>query len=136
MNQVDQDRSAARLAPPGGFEIGVGFEKYRHRAGRHEPAEPAGLDDFASAAADGVMPAMVADQHRHPRARLGVDQSLRSGHGVGHWLLDQGGNTALNAVDGHSNMGLVGRGHHCAAGLHALEHVAVVRIPGHAQALR
>lgn len=136
VNEVDEHRPAAGLAPPCRLEIvGRLVEGREHRCvgqaaeralGNHRPRPPD----------DRIVPSMMPDQDGHLRAlRRGRDR-----RGVGERtrdrFLDQRHDAALDACDGELAVGRIRGGDDRCLRLHLTQEIERVGVPAHAEALR
>lgn len=135
MDQVDQHRPAAGLAPPGHLEVVVGLEPGGHRVGGHRPADAALRHPGARRAHAHAVAALVAHQQRHA-GRLGAGaQPLGGVQRVGDGLFHQHRQAARDAVQPDGRVRRVGRGHQGRAWPHAVEQLGMAGEPGHADRL-
>ncbi len=108
VNEVDQDRAAAALAPPGDVEIIVGLSQEPQADHGGQLSDQAAGNLLAHGLDDRIVAAMMADQHGDTGALHRAAQASRRDHRVGHRLLDQRRNAALDTVQRHRHMQRVG----------------------------
>ena len=134
MDQVDQHRPAAGFAPPGGIEVGRGFEPYRHGGGGDRAAQHTFVHQLPGAAHDGIVTALVSGQERDAGGSGGVAQAAPVGHRVGNRLFHQGNDAARDAVKADSQVRRIRRGHDRGGRFHGVDHRTVIRVPRQVEA--
>ena len=137
MDEVEQDRSTAGLAPPPAtdVEVVVGLvEQSRAYHGDDRP-EPAALHDLAGFGHDGAVVAVVPGQHRHPGLLPGLDQPGGALDGVADGLLDDHRDPGCDGFQAAVDVHLVGGGEDDPVGLVPLEQLGERLVERHAELL-
>jgi hypothetical protein len=115
VNQVDQYHPAARLATPGigAVEVAlVGLLEQARPGHGGDLAQTAGGDDFARPRDQRAVPAMVADEDRHPSLLSRLDEPERALDVVGDRPLQEHWNASLDGRELVSDVPSVRRSNH------------------------
>ena len=112
VDQVDQDRTAAGFAAPGGdVEVVVRLVEQRAALDGDDRSQEAAPHSLGRGGEHRAVPPMVADEQRDAGPLGRLDQSESLGHGAGDRLLDQDGQSGGHAVEAVREVQVVRRGH-------------------------